>query len=190
MKHKQTSRHKKRRNNVGRGLTRRQRERERKISEREPLRRYNPPHPLPAPFEAAPPSCDSPLVKNQFSCKKSPYEYGLGETRAQEIDIINSTYRHADRLPSNPAGLHRNFVRRETKILRTYIPGILLSRHSTIEVHRIFPEAPYLTLRSSTPHPKTERKSKCIPMNIPMAQGYNTVVTFIATRLAFRQLWV
>ena len=60
MKHKQTSRHKKRRNNVGRGLTRRQRERERKISEREPLRRYNPPHPLPAPFEAAPPSCDSP----------------------------------------------------------------------------------------------------------------------------------
>ena len=132
----------------------------------------------------------APLVKNQFSCKKSPYEYGLGETRAQEIDIINSTYRHADRLPSNPAGLHRNFVRRETKILRTYIPGILLSRHSTIEVHRIFPEAPYLTLRSSTPHPKTERKSKCIPMNIPMAQGYNTVVTFIATRLAFRQLWV
>ena len=35
------------------------------------------------------------LSATQFSCKKSPYEHALGETRTQEIDLS----RHADHLP-------------------------------------------------------------------------------------------
>ena len=59
-------------------------------------------------------------------------------------------------------------------------------RHSAIEVHPNFSEAPHS--RSSIPHPKTcfSKKSKFIATNNPMARAYKSFF-FRNSRLTFRQ---